>query len=312
MRRLALFLSGRFPISVYFLLFVSILFIGTIIFWLVNVLASIGTTLILIGDYFATAFTVVGIKEPALGWLLLGYLLGGTIGFIQGLKRTGRSSETYLVYLVAAAVFLGLQTVAHSQWQLQFDTTAFQEIALQEDFAPAKNWTLPEGAMIKDGGLFQLQPHVNWADWSSWEGQTFSDVDFSTDVIKVDGPDNVFFGILARVSGGENPNFYYLRINGNGYLTMGKYSQNHWDNIVDSKEIDFLNKGNNKNHLRLVCNGNLITGFINDQVVGRFRDTSYKSGKIAVQSARGEENAVAVYFDNVLVKEKLDSNAAKR
>jgi uncharacterized protein YejL (UPF0352 family) len=306
MRRLALFLSGRFPISVYFLLFVCILFIGTLIFWLVNVLASIGTTLILIGDYFATAFTVIGIKEPALGWLVLGYLLGGTIGLIQGLKRTGRSSETYLVYLVAAAVLLGLQTVAHSQWQSQFDTTAFQNVVLQDDFTLAKDWTLPEGATIKDGGLFQLQPRVNWADWSSWEGQLFSDVDFSTDVVKVDGPDNVFFGILARVSGGESPSFYYLRINGKGYFTMGKYYQNRWEDIVESKETDVFNRGNSQNHLRLVCNGNLITGLINEHVVGRFRDTSYKSGKIAVQSARGEENAVAVYFDNVLVKEKFD------
>lgn len=306
MRRLALFLSGRFPLSVYFLLFVSILFIGTLIFWLVNVLASIGITLILIGDYFATAFTVVGIKEPALGWLVLGYLLGGTIGLIQGLKRTGRSSETYLVYLVAAAIFLGLQTVAHTQWQSQFDTSSFHDVVLQEDFTSPKDWTLPEGAMIKDGGLFQVQPQLNWAGWSSWEGQTLSDVDFSADVVKVDGPDNVFFGILARVSGDKSPNFYYLRIDGNGYLAMGKYSQNEWQDIVELQAPDILNIGNSKNHLRLVCNGNLITGFINEHVVGRFRDTSYKSGKIAVQSARGEENAVAVYFDNVLIKEKIN------
>lgn len=306
MRRLALFFSGRFPISVYFLLFVSILFIGTIILWLVNVLASIGITLILIGDYFATAFTVIGIKEPAFGWLVLGYLLGGTIGLIQGLKRTGRSSETYLVYLVAAALFLGLQTIAHQQWQLQFDTTTFQKVVLQDDFTSPQDWKLPEGAMIKDGGLFQLQPHINWAGWSSWEGQTFSDVDFSTDVVKVDGSNHIFFGILARVDGDKSPTFYYLRINGNGDLNMGKYHQNHWNDIVTLKETDVLNRGNSKNHLRLVCNGNLITGLINGQAVGRFRDTSYKSGKIAVQSARGKENAVAVYFDNVLVKEKLD------
>jgi len=285
------------------LLLLFIWLIGTILFWLVNVFASIGTTFIILIDCLANPFTVIGVKTPAIGWLLLGLLLGGTLGLIQGLQRTGRSSQLYKVYLATLTIVLILQAAAYSKWQSQFDLTAFQKVVLQEDFTSPKDWALTKGAVIKDGGLFQFQPNVNWVGWSSWEGKTFSDVDFSADVVKVNGPDNVFFGILARVSGNINPNFYYLRIDGKGSFVMGKYYQNEWHDRVGSKEADILNRGNSKNKLRLVCKGNLITGFINDKLVGRFRDTSYSSGKIAVQSARGEENAVAVYFDNVLVKE---------
>ena len=85
---------------------------------------------------------------------------------------------------------------------------------------------------------------------------------------------------------------------------MGKYSSLSWDDRVDAEGSGIINIGNSKNRLRLVCKDNLIMGFINDKMVGLFRDTSYTSGAIAVQSSRGEEGAVVVYFDNVLVKEK--------
>ncbi len=47
-----------------------------------------------------------------------------------------------------------------------------------------------------------------------------------------------------------------------------------------------------------------MSGWINNQNVGMFEDGSYTSGLIGVISARGDSDAVAVYFDNVLAKEK--------
>jgi hypothetical protein len=278
--------------------------IGTIIFWLVNIFASIGTTVILLIDSLANIFTGIGVQNPAIGWLLLGLLFGGTLGLTQGLKHTGRSSDIYKVYLVAMAVFFMLQTVAYSKWQSQFDLRTFQNVVVQETFTSPKNWRLTEGAVIKDGGLFQIQPKGSDFGWSSWEGKILSDVDFSAEVVKVNGPDNLYFGLLARVKEGENPSFYYLKINGDGYFVMGKYSSLSWDDRVDAEGSGIINIGNSKNRLRLICKDNLIMGFINDKMVGIFRDTSYKLGTIAVQSSRGEESGVAVYFDNVLVKEK--------
>ena len=101
-----------------FLTLLIILFIwsiGTIAFWIVNIFAAIGTTFILLIDSLANAFTIIGIKNPAIGWLLLGCFFGGSLGRSQGLKRTGH----YKVYLVAAAVFFMLQIVAYSRWQPQ-------------------------------------------------------------------------------------------------------------------------------------------------------------------------------------------------
>ncbi len=286
------------------LLLVFIWLIGTLLFWLLNSVASVGATILLMGDYLANTFTAIGIKSPTVGWLVLGCLLGSILGFIQGLKRTGRYSDLYIVYLGAAAIFLMLQTAAHWTWESQFNLNAFQKVVLQEDFTAAKGWKLAEGAAIKDGGLFQQEPNLNWVGWSSWESQRFSDVDFSADVVKVNGPNDSYFGIMTRLSDDENQNFYTLRINGNGSFVISKHGKDKWENIFGPKESDIINLGNGKNRLRLICQGNLITGLINNKLVGRVRDTSYRSGQIAVESARGEENSVAVYFDNIVVKEK--------
>lgn len=105
-----------------FLTLLLILFIwsiGTIAFWIVNIFAAIGTTFILLIDSLANVFTIIGIKNPAIGWLLLGCFFGGSLGLSQGLKRTGHSSQVYKVYLVAAAVLFVLQIVAYSKWQSQ-------------------------------------------------------------------------------------------------------------------------------------------------------------------------------------------------
>lgn len=294
------------------LLLVITWLIGTLLFWLLNSFASIGATFLLMGDYLANPFTVIGIKSPSLGWLLLGCLLGSILGVIQGLKRTGRYSELYMVYLAAAAIFLGLQTVAHWTWESQFNLNALQKVVLQEDFTAAKDWNLAEGAVIKDGGLFQRQPNLNWAGWSSWKGDWLTDVDVSADGIKVNGSDDDYFGIMARFSDDENQSFYSLRINGNGRFAISKHEKEKWRDILGPQQSDTINQGNSQNRLRLICQGKLITALINGKLVGRVRDTSYKSGRIAVESERGEESAVAVYFDNIVVKVKPQSPGFSR
>lgn len=294
----------------YWLIFFLIIFIiwsiGTLIFWSINIFAYIGSTLIMMGDYITNTFTIIGIKKPEIGWLLLGCLVGGILGLIQGLKQTGRYSDLYKIYLVAAVMVLTFQGVAYFQWQSKFDISDFQKVVLKENFVSPQGWRLSDGALIKQGGLFQFPSPINSPNWSMWENQGFSDVDYSAEVTKANGSDSVYFGLLARVSEQIDSSFYYLKINGDGNYAMGKYEKGQWENRVGGRSTDLIDTGNGKNRLRIVCKNNLIIGFINNIMVGFFIDYSYRYGKIAVYSGRVEEKAVGVYFDNILVKEKLD------
>ncbi|MGK7945784.1 MAG: hypothetical protein AB4058_15080 [Microcystaceae cyanobacterium] len=179
----------------------------------------------------------------------------------------------------------------------------FNKVVLEDNFSAAKKWSLTKGGAIKDGGLFHRQPNVKHYGASIWTGQDFTDVDFSADAKKVNGPDNVPYGLITRVGGKSYQDFYYLLIAGNGTWVMGKHSDGTWEKQGDWRKSKIINQGNQStNRLRLVTKGNLIVGYINGQRVGYFRDPALKSGKIAVTSMRGTGDAVAVYFDNVVAK----------
>ncbi len=154
---------------------------------------------------------------------------------------------------------------------------------------------------------FQLVPERNISRWSTWGRHgsynltSLQNVDFSADVRKVDGPnnENVNFGLIARLN---NSSFYYLMINGNGGLIFGKHLGQNWLDEVKDIKNPFINIGNSTNLLRIVCDNNIITGYINDEIIGSFEDNSNSQGKIGFISSGGDPDGAAVQFDNALVK----------
>ena len=77
-------------------------------------LAFIGMTVIIPLDFLSSSFTLLGVREPSSGWLILGFFTGATIGLIKGLKVAGRTSDLWKVYLGAGifALLLALMALA--------------------------------------------------------------------------------------------------------------------------------------------------------------------------------------------------------
>jgi hypothetical protein len=280
---------------------------------LVNIAAWIGASFIILADLTTYPITWFGINQPTFGWLALSLFIGGVLGLIQALNRTKEYSLLSKVhkYTATIALLLAFSTFLNSGLKPAIDP--FPKLALEENFNyPSKYWSLPPGTAIKDGGLFQQEPNKRTISYSLWYGNTFEDVDFSAKVKRTNAPNNVAFGIIARYTqsnkSSTNGNFYYLLIKGNGKFAMGKYSESQgWEDKVGWQNSIAMKQGNNEwNQLRLVCNGKRVIGWVNEQRVGIFEDDSYNYGQIGIISARGDSDAVAVYFDNVLVKEKLE------
>lgn len=202
-------------------------------------------------------------------------------------------------------LILFLTGLVYKIWQERlFNTQDFQKVVLQENFKRPRGWSLSRGASFKDGGLFHLQPDQSYYSASLWLGKNFSEVDFSSDVNKVAGLDNLPFGIIAQANGKYYQYFYYLLIDGQGRFTLGKSNRSNWLSLALWKKSSLINRHNARNRLRIVYKDNLIIALINNQVVATFSDKDYQSGKIGVFSLRGSGGAVAVYFDNVLAKER--------
>jgi serine/threonine protein kinase len=206
-------------------------------------------------------------------------------------------------------LILTIVVTGYWNYEAQFDTSSFKQSVLVENFSNNKlseYWKLTKDAKIKDGGLFQLQPHRQWYGISAWYAHSFTDVDLSADVIKVGGPDDVPFGLAVRAKFKDGVwNGYFLQITGNGYFTMGTRENGEWISKLGGawQSSDYIKLGNTSNRLRIVVKGNLVIGFVNGHRVGHFRDNSFGDGVIGFESARGTDDAVAVYFDNVVVKD---------
>lgn len=295
-----------------FLLLILLWLVIFIINWIINLLAWLGSSFLIITDLTTYPLKAIGIEQAAIAWLVLGCFVGGAIGLIQSFKRIEQYSYLGKVYLIAIAIpcilfITGLITV-HFQQNIDF----FPNIVLADDFKdPSKKWNKDALVSIKNGGLFHPKTKNNNFKLSIWgdKNQRLKDLDFSVDTKKVNGTDDSGFGIVARTSDTSKSsvrhNFYYLLIKGNGEFSMGKLiDSNKWEDKVGWQHSTSIKQGNNINRLRVVCNGKRVIGWINSQRVGIFEDDSYTSGKIGVISLRSSDGGAAVYFDNVLIKTK--------
>jgi hypothetical protein len=210
-------------------------------------------------------------------------------------------SPKWLFGLLFGAIALG----GYYFWQSRYDTSEFNKTILAENFTAPKSWVLTTGALIQNGGLYQRQSRRNHYGASIWMGKRFQDVDFSADATKTSGPNDIPYGLITRVNGKDGQRFYYLFINGQGNFVLGKHAPDHWWHRIGWQKNDAIRGSGRRNRLRIVIKDNLVIGFINGQKVGSFQDDEYDTGRVAVFSMRGRGAKVGVYFDNVLIKERV-------
>ena len=78
-------------------------------------LAYGGLTALIAIEFAAHGFAAVGIAHPVLAWLMLGILLGGTVGLAVGFRKAGKHSAFPVVclaggFLFAALIFASVKT----------------------------------------------------------------------------------------------------------------------------------------------------------------------------------------------------------
>jgi hypothetical protein len=66
--------------------------------------------------------------------------------------------------------------------------------------------------------------------------------------------------------------------------------------------LDAINKGNNTNHLLVVCQGSHIWCYINGQLVADVIDDSHTEGEVGFSIESQEAPDLHVAFDNIVVK----------
>ena len=179
-------------------------------------------------------------------------------------------------------------------------------LLFEDDFSQTRNgWGEADwaGGKIESkygGMLFQVYL-PNFMFWSV-NGKSYKDAQIEVDAILVEGPSNDNFGIICRYQDEEN--FYSFLVSHDGYYGIFKY--------LDGKMVSASVDGNmafseaihtegEVNHIRAVCQDNILSLSVNDVLLASVSDDSFQEGKSGLIVGAYDEPGVVVLFDNFKV-----------
>jgi hypothetical protein len=188
------------------------------------------------------------------------------------------------------------------------DPSPALNLQYSDDFSdPTSGWPISnETDYVNDyyqGGYRMLDNEVNTTSWAYPDMDTFSDVSVEVDATKIGGPDENNMGVICRFQ--NNDEFYYGLVTSDGYYAIVKSTTE--DFIVIGREYieysDLINQGEATNHIRLDCIGDVLTLYVNGQLIDRQTDTDYTSGQAGLIIATYDTPGTDILFDNFNVYE---------
>ncbi|MBN2503538.1 MAG: tetratricopeptide repeat protein [Anaerolineales bacterium] len=184
-----------------------------------------------------------------------------------------------------------------------------------DDFSDATGgWfgNTPEGSTqiiggsyyFKDGGL---GIEVTTPDNLVWTrpGRSFTDVEIEVDARKVAGANNNVYGVICRYVSYNN--FYAFLVTSDGYAGIAKPVDGALDEDVLGESNLVLeaavNLGQEVNHIRAICKGELLKLYVNDQFVLLVLDESIAYGDVGlIVGSMDPASGTDVLFDNFEVR----------
>jgi hypothetical protein len=131
-------------------------------------------------------------------------------------------------------------------------------------------------------------------------------------VVEVDarivrGASDVGYGLLFRLDA-NGDNYYLLDVTRDGRAGLFRYTRPNFTTLIDLTALDAINPGTGTNHLKLIAQGDQLSAYVNDQLLGTVRDTRLSVGRVALYIESDEPNA-EVAFDNLHVSDVSQSLA---
>jgi hypothetical protein len=165
----------------------------------------------------------------------------------------------------------------------------------------------PSGTVGYRDGEYFVQALENSA--LMW-GQAFVDLaDVEVEVIarQISGPanDNTGYGVMCRLKAnedGEIINGYSLLISGDGYYAITKWSNGESSELVDWATSDEINTGTGVNTLRVRCEGERLTLYVNGNMVAEALDSSFTQGDLALAGVSFEDGEAEFRFDDLTAR----------
>lgn len=193
-------------------------------------------------------------------------------------------------------------------------TTDAGEMLLEEQFVDnSNNWAVGENKYTKtsiEDGKYQVRVPTDGYNWFNGP-VAVSDVDITVDTEFVEGEAaNSDYGVICRLVDAEN--HYRFRIASDGVYRIDKLEKGEFIALVDWTPSDALKIGTGVvNTMRVICNRNHLTLYVNDTLLADVVDSSFEGGSFALMVGaytNTDTNVVTpavVNFSNLTVRKPL-------
>lgn len=118
--------------------------------------------------------------------------------------------------------------------------------------------------------------------------------------MSADATDNAF-GVMCRADESNNGDGYYFMIKGDGYYSISVGVGNEIKPLVEWQPSKAIRAGIDKNRMRVVCAGNNLALYVNDELMIETQDTTYSRGYTGLSIAAAPNSSSDVAFDNVAI-----------
>jgi hypothetical protein len=185
-------------------------------------------------------------------------------------------------------------------------TTSSQGQLLYDDFSdPNSGWDrVDTGDYYTDyySDSYRIVVYSDMSDsWANPDHNIFNDVSIEVEATKNGGPDDNDYGVICRY---QNMNqFYYGVISSDGYYGITKVTSDSSTRLggEDMGYSNYINQGAATNYIRFDCKGDVLSLYVNGQLVDEQTDSEYTSGNVGLIAGTYDTAGTDILFDNYSV-----------
>ncbi len=188
-------------------------------------------------------------------------------------------------------------------------------ILYEDDFADrASGWDIDdneESTVDYIGGRYVIL--VKSARWLAW-ANPLSGLDVQDAIIEVDaklesGPwdDLAEFGIICRYLDANN--FYYFMVRADGLAAIFKVEDDD-QTLISAADDQYtpapaIQTGTTWNHLRVMCIGDRLELYVNEERVAQAVDATFTGGNVGLIAGTFDEGNIQVIFERAAVEKQI-------
>lgn len=183
-------------------------------------------------------------------------------------------------------------------------------VLLRDRFGdPGSGWGIESSDMLdrgyQDGEYFIEVYEPNWLAWAH-PGAQLQDVSMEIEAQRVSGSPDGHFGLLCRYRGPGD--FYYFAVTGDGYYAILRVEDGASEVLTDDGFVpsSAVSADGEVNQLRVVCQGEQLTFYVNGEEVAKVTDDAFQRGDVGLAVGSGPDGSIRVHFDNLIVSEPAE------